>query len=103
MTKSTRNKIIAGIVVGAVVVIAGGWFGFWWVARHSADNRYQVTTHTQGYQQSLIDQERDRIQGYDESGTDAQKLQLKDTFCSVYQSLTAAPQDLVNADARICG
>jgi hypothetical protein len=98
-------KFAALAVLGTVVVSAiavGCWFGYWALAEQSQTNQYKVNTDSQQYQASVIDQERDRIQGYDASTDPAQKAQIASTFCASFPSLTLAPADLVMASARIC-
>lgn len=94
---------IAILVVLAVIVLAvGGWFGYWALAKANTNQQYQVNTNSQQYQQSLVDQERNRVQGYDQTTDPAQKQQIATTFCQVYPDLNPAPTDLVQASARIC-
>jgi uncharacterized membrane protein YcjF (UPF0283 family) len=92
---------ILGVIV-AIAIIVGGWFGFWALAKANRDQQYQVNTNSQEYQQGLVQQEQDRVQGYDAASDATQKAQIKATFCSTYQDLTHPTNDLVQAQARIC-
>lgn len=98
-------KTVALTLVGVIVVVAlavGGWFLYWGIARANQDQQYQVNTNSQQYQQSLIQQEQDRVQGYDAASDTAQKQQIASTFCAVYQDITHPTPDLMQAQARIC-
>lgn len=93
---------IALIVLVGIGAVVGLWFGGWALAKANTDQQYQVNTNSQGYQQSLVDQERDRVQGYDAAAAGPQQKQIAATFCATYADLTHAPIDLVQASARIC-
>lgn len=97
----TIGLVIVGVVV-AIAIVVGAWTGYWWIARQSQNNRYDVNQHSQQYQGALVSQERDRVQGWDAATDPAQKRQIADTFCAVYETLTQPPTDLVEANARIC-
>ena len=91
-------------VIGGIALLVALWFVGWQVAKANTDQQYQVNTHSQQYQASLVQQEQDRVQGYDTATDPAQKQQISATFCSVYQELTHPETypDLVQANARIC-
>jgi len=89
-------------IIAGIGVCVGLWFGYWALAQANQTQQYKVNTNGQQYQSSLVSQERDRISGYDIATNDAQKAQIKSTFCQVYPDLNPAPNDLVQAHARIC-
>jgi len=91
-----------GIFLAVVGLIFGGWYAYWAIARASTSNRYDVNTHNQQYQAGLVAQERDLVQGYDAAQDPAQKSQIKQQFCSIYQSVNPPPSDLVSAASRLC-
>ena len=98
-------KIVLLSLLGVAVSIAaaiGIYWGSWALAEQNQTNQYKVNTNSQQYQAALVDQERDRIQGYDTAAEGAQKAQITSTFCAAYLSLTLPPTDLVLANARIC-
>lgn len=100
-----RPKEILLVVLAAIVVagiIVGCWFGYWAISKKSVQNRYDINTHTQQYQSSLVAQERDEVAGYDAAVDPAQKAQIKSTFCTMYTNLDPAPADLASAHFRIC-
>lgn len=100
----TARNVTATLAAAAavVVIVVGAWFGYWWLARASQSNRYDVNTHSQQYQAGLVSQERDRVQAYDVATDDGQKAQIRSTFCAVYTQLDPPTPDLVEAHARIC-
>lgn len=98
--KTALTVALAAVTV--VVLLVGGWFGYWALARQATSNQYDVNTHNQQYQSGLISQERDRVQAYDIATDPGQKQQIKLTFCQVYPNLTPPPADLVEAHTRIC-
>lgn len=101
--RGMRTSLLVGLAVTMlIVVIAGGYWGYWWLARKNNDNQFNVNTHSQGYQAALIQQERDRVSAYDAAVDESQKYNIKQTFCSMYADLTQPPADLVSAQQRIC-
>lgn len=98
------KQVMAWIAAGlAVIMIAVGiWFGYWWIAKASQSQRYDVNTHSQQYQAGLVAQERDLITGYDAATDPAQKAQIRSQFCAIYLQLDPATPDLVLAHDRIC-
>lgn len=98
------KQVMAWIAAGlAVIVIAVGiWFGYWWIAKASQSQRYDVNTHSQQYQAGLVAQERDLITGYDAATDPAQKAQIRSQFCATYLQLNPPTPDLVLAHDRIC-
>lgn len=101
MTLKDFKGLIIGIVIIAVVGV-GGWFLYWTLALKGANNQYNVNTHTQQYQAGLVQQLRDKQQGYDLATDPAQKANFKQTFCAMYPDLTQPPNDLIDANIRIC-
>lgn len=95
-------KHVALAVLAGVVLLVGGWYAYWAIARAATSNRYDVNTNTQQYQAGLISQERDRIAGYMAATDTAQKQQIAAQFCAVYPSLKPPPPDLVTASANLC-
>lgn len=87
--------IVAGLGTGA-------WFGYWWLAPKAANNQYNVNTHTQQFQTGLVQQLRDKVQGYQLATDPAQKANFAQTFCAMYVDLTQPPQDLIQAHFTIC-
>jgi hypothetical protein len=101
----SRLKVFLWILLALAVIAGlsvGGWYLHWHLAKSSVDRTYQINTHSQQYQQSLIQQERDYAHDYDAVTNDGQKEQLKSTFCSTYADLTQPPNDLIVAYSRIC-
>lgn len=98
------NKPAAIILaaVATVLLAVGGWFGYWALAKAGQSARYNVNTHNQQYQAGLISAERDRVTGYDAATDEAQKNQIRSTFCAVYSQLDPPTPDLVDAHTRIC-
>lgn len=98
------KQVMAWIAAGlAVIMIAVGiWFGYWWIAKASQSQRYDVNTHSQQYQAGLVAQERDLITGYDAATDPAQKAQIRSQFCAIYLQLNPATPDLALAHDRIC-
>lgn len=96
-----KKLIIAAILVVALCA-TGGWFGYWWMAKASQNNRYDVNTHSQQYQAGLIAQLRDKAAGWDAAVDTAQKTQIAESFCALYVDLTQPPSDLQSAHIRIC-
>lgn len=92
---------ILGVIV-AIGVIVGLWFGGWALAEANQTAQYKVNTNGQQYQSGLVSQERDRIAAFDIATVPAQKEQIRTTFCQVFPTLKPAPEDLVQANARIC-
>ena len=92
---------IAGFAVFVVLCVAG-WFVYWNVHKANLDQNNQANHQSQQYQDALISQERDRVQGYDAATDKTQKAQIASTFCQVYPNITHPPTDLVQAEARIC-
>ncbi|MFJ4653813.1 hypothetical protein ACIP5Y_21310 [Nocardia sp. NPDC088792] len=90
---------IAGAIGVFAAVCVGGWQLHWWTALHGADNRYQVNTHTQAYQASLVSQLRDTAEAYRLAVDPGQKTALKSTFCATYLDLTpnTVPNDVLYA------
>jgi hypothetical protein len=97
----TPGKVLAAVLITLVVVI-GGWYAYWSLSKTAADNRYDVNTRTQQYQQGLIDAERDRVSGYDDTTSPAQREAIAKQFCAVYAELTQPPPDLGVAHDRLC-
>lgn len=89
------------VVVVAIGVVIAGWQANWWFAKKNVDRQYDVNVHSQQYQAAQIDQLRNYIQAYNASDDDAQKAQIKSTFCAVFPNLTQPPVDLQEADMRI--
>ena len=98
--KNTLTMLVVSFTAAAVLVAC--WFGYWALSRKATDNRYDINTHSQQYQASLVSQERDRVQAYDAAVDPAQKANVKATFCQVYLTLTQPPADLASAHDRIC-
>ncbi len=98
--KTAVNVVLAAVAAAAVLVAM--WFGYWALTKQSVANQYDVNTNTQQYQAGLIGQERDRVTAYDAATDDAQKNNIKTTFCTVYADLTKPPADLQSAHTRIC-
>lgn len=94
--------IVLGSLLAVAVLAAGGWFGYWFLAGQSQTNQYIVNTQSQQYQASLIDQERNRAQGFDAAAPGPQQTQIASTFCAVLPSVTIVPADLTQASARMC-
>jgi len=98
-------KAILGVIVALALVAAvtiGGWQLGWWLNKANANKQYEVNTHTQQYQAGLISQERDNVIGWQHANDSAQKDLIKNTFCTMYLSLTQPPADLVFANSKIC-
>lgn len=93
---------IIGVVLLLAAITVGCWFGYWAVYKQSVKNQYDVNTHTQQYQSSLVQQERDFAQGYNAATDPAQKAQIRSTFCSMYTNLDNPPADLASAQVQIC-
>lgn len=99
-SKSVFSTIL--IVLLAAAILVGLWFGYWALRKASVENQYEVNTGTQQYQSGLISQQRDRVAAYDAASSDAQKKNIATTFCAVQQEITKVPEDLIQANARIC-
>lgn len=95
-----------GIVLAALLVLAiivfGGWKLGWWFTAQNTDLQNQVNHHSQQYQDALIEQERNELQGYDTASDDGQKKQIALTFCAQYQDITFPPADLAQRQPLIC-
>lgn len=91
-----------GLGFAAVALLIGSWFLYWGVYRANVAEQRDVNQTSQQWQDATIAAERARIQGYDAATSDAQKAQIKATFCAVYPSITNPPADLASANARIC-
>jgi hypothetical protein len=101
---NTTSKVLIGIgsAVLACFVIVGGWFAYWAIAEQGQTNRYIVNTRSQQYQAATVAQLRDKVTAYQVAVDEAQKLNIKLTFCSMYVTLDPAPADLVAANTLIC-
>jgi Tfp pilus assembly protein PilX len=101
---TTARQVTSTILIAVTVaaLLTGAWFGYWALAKRSVANQYDINTNTQQYQAGLISQERDRVTAYDTATDDAQKNNIKTTFCAVYAELTKPPADLASAHDRIC-
>lgn len=97
----TPKMVAVALLIGLVLAI-GGWYAYWALAKASTNNRYEVNTHTQQYQASLVSQERDRMSGYLAATDSGQKLAIAQQFCAVFPSLDIPPSDLVSAASQLC-
>lgn len=93
---------IIGTALVAIVVVAALWLGGWGIYRANLEQERDANHTSQQWQDATVAAERARIQGYDAATNDAQKAQIKATFCATYTELTNPPADLVSANARIC-
>jgi len=98
--KNALLGILATIV--AVAVCVGLWFGGWALYKANVAQEREVNHTSQQWQDATVAAERARIQGYDASTSDAQKKQIKSTFCAIYVTIQNPPADLAVANARIC-
>jgi hypothetical protein len=98
------KQVFAGIGIFIVVVglVIGCWFGYWAIARKSVSNQYDVNTHNQQYQAGLIAQERDLAQGWNAATDPAQRSQISQQFCAIYDQLKPPTADLTAAYSHIC-
>lgn len=98
------KKILVGLAAFVLVVgiCVGGWYGYWALASSSQQNRYQVNTHGQQYQNSLITQARDQATGWNAAVDPAQKKFLANAFCAEYQNIDSPPADIVSDHASMC-
>lgn len=101
---NTGTKVLVGIgsAILACFVIVGLWFGYWAVAREGQTQRYIVNTKSQQYQAATVAQLRDKVVAYEVAVDEAQRLNIKLTFCQLYVTLDPAPADLVTANTMIC-
>lgn len=93
--------VLGGIVVLAIIIF-GGWKLGWWFETQNVDLQNQVNHNSQPYQDGLIQQERDRLQGWDTATDPGQKKQISLTFCEVYPDITHPPADLAQRQAQVC-
>lgn len=93
--------ILAGIILVAAVVL-GGWSAGWWFKEQNVGNQRDVNRNSQQYQDGLVSQQRSLVQGYDVAVDESQKKQISLRFCASYLNLVEPPNDLVQAEARIC-
>ena len=102
MSTARQAATWAGIVLAAAVILVGGWYGYWALARSAQSNQYNVNTHSQQYQAGVVAQERDYYTAW-RTATDAgQKAAIADTFCAEYSELNPPTPDLVDAHASMC-
>lgn len=94
--------VIVAVFLAVVAIAVGGWFGYWALAKAGQSERYNVNTHSQQYQAGLVSQERDRVLAYDTATDEAQKAQIRATFCAAYTQLDPPTPDLADAHIRIC-
>lgn len=101
--KNARSvSVVILLTLVGVILLVALWFGSWALKRANTTQQYKVNTNNQQYQAGLVSQERDRVVGYDDATDPGQKAQIKSTFCVVYLTLKPAPEDLVQANSRIC-
>jgi uncharacterized protein YxeA len=95
------SRIIA-IVLGIVVGIGVLWGGGWAIYKANLDQQNQANHTSQQYQDGLIAQVRDKVQGYDIATDPGQKKQLSLTICALIPTINLLPADLADAKTRIC-
>lgn len=90
-----------GVLLLIAAIVFGGWEAGWWFRQQNVNREYQVNRDSSGYQQSLISAERDRASAWDVATDPGQKTNLRAQFCTVYPDLTAPPNDITLAAARL--
>lgn len=102
MRTARQAASAVGIVLAAAVILVGGWYGYWALAKSAQSNQYNVNTHSQQYQAGIQAQERDYAIAWHTATDTGQKAAIADTFCAQYAELTAPTPDLVAAHAAMC-
>lgn len=102
MQKLSAGAWIVAAIAGLAIVCVLAYGGYWWLAKDTTEKRYDVNTGTQQYQNSLIQQNRDRVADIDRTLDPGQKAALTQQFCAIQLTITPPPADLVAASARLC-
>lgn len=95
------SRLVA-VVLGFVLVISLIWWGGWQIYKANLDQQNQSNHMSQQYQDSLIAQVRNKVEGYDIATDPGQKKQLSLTICAIIPNINHLPADLVDAKTRIC-
>lgn len=95
---------IVVIVLAGLLLAGGATLAYWsFLAPSVAQGRYNTNLHSQQYQSAQIAQERDLVNGYQDTSDPGQKKSIAQQFCAIYPNITAVPADLADAHGTMCG
>lgn len=69
--------------VVAIALLIGGWFLVWYLRGQAASNQYQVNTHSQQYQATVIAQERSLVTAIETASTAGQRTAFTERSSSM--------------------
>jgi hypothetical protein len=95
-----------GIAVVSLVLIGLlGWGGYelhWYLAKHDVMHQRDVNTHTQQYQDGIIQGAQDDASGWMSTQDPGQKAFLQRKFCAEIKNINELPNDL-RYDSQLIG
>jgi|APMI01.1.fsa_nt_gi hypothetical protein len=99
------GKLVGGIIVAALLfatLVFAGWQAGWWFQAENTQRQRDINKSSQSYQDSLVRQERDLVNGITTAADKGQKELLTKQFCSVYTEIVNPPADLAAAHSSLC-
>lgn len=107
MSNQAKERVVGAfslpiLVAFLTLILYGAGAAAEALRRDNLQRLYESNRGSAAWQQARITEVRSYVDGYYSTTNDAQRAQLRSSFCSVYQVIDNPPADLVRVHAGLC-